>query len=85
MLVYKVEWHGKQAIMILKTFTSPPIWSHCGNKNKDVKDLNLLEWNYPFCGMYHDRDVNTRKRYLLDIKIGLGYFALVFSAHRYSI
>ncbi|WP_432442737.1 zinc ribbon domain-containing protein [Bacillus thuringiensis] len=53
----------KQAIVVLKTLTSSPNYSHCGNKIKDVKDLNLREWNCPSCGMYYDRDMNTGKKF----------------------
>lgn len=58
-LKYKAELFNKKFIQIDTYYPSSQLCSHCGNRNKELKDLNIREWNCSECGNLNDRDINA--------------------------
>ena len=57
-LEYKSKWYGRIISFVDKYYPSSQICSNCGN-NTGKKSLDIREFDCPYCGRHHDRDINA--------------------------
>lgn len=68
-LTYKCAWYGRQLIVVDPKNTSR-ICSKCGKKNYQFDELDTnqwlstRQWDCPYCGAHHDRDINAAQNIL---------------------
>ena len=58
-LEYKCSWRGKKLMSVPTYFASSQICNHCGEKNKELKNLTIRKWNCTKCKCDNDRDINA--------------------------
>ena len=58
-LNYKCKWNNKELISVSPYYASSQICSHCGHKDKSMKDLNKREYHCKECENKIDRDINA--------------------------
>lgn len=63
MLEYKSEWYGRTLTILDRWYPSSQTCSTCG-ENTGRKPLDIRQWDCPYCGTHHDRDINAAKNIL---------------------
>ena len=62
-LEYKAKWYGRTLVKIDRWYPSSKTCSDCGHV-LDTLTLDVREWVCPWCGAWHDRDINAARNIL---------------------
>lgn len=60
-LAYKAVREGHSLVRVDKWFPSSQLCHECGCQNPVLKDLSIRQWDCPYCGAHHDRDINAAR------------------------
>ena len=58
-LEYKSKWKNKKFYQVETYYPSSQICSNCKTKNKEIKNLNVRNWQCQNCNYEHERDINA--------------------------
>jgi putative transposase len=58
-LTYKCEWYGRSFQLVSRFYPSSQLCSHCGARNKEMKNLSRRTFVCHTCGFSLDRDLNA--------------------------
>ena len=58
-LEYKSKWKNKKFYQVETYYPSSQICSNCKKQNKEIKNLNIRNWQCKNCNCEHDRDINA--------------------------
>ena len=53
-LEYKCKWQNKLLIKVPSYYASSQMCNHCGNKNKEIKNLSIRKWKCNKCNCNND-------------------------------
>src|SRR6266700_710704 len=64
-LEYKAKWYGRTLVKIDRWYPSSKTCSDCGHI-LDTLTLDVREWVCPWCGTWHERDINAARNILAE-------------------
>lgn len=58
-LKYKTEWANKKMYQVDTYYPSSKLCNHCKDKNNELNDLSIRQWECKKCKNKNDRDINA--------------------------